>query len=96
MGSAKMREYKIALIPGDGIGPEVIESAVEVLKAYTKTKGTFDLQFTTLPWGSNYYREHVMYMPESGIESLKAYDAVLFGSVEAPGKLYLVISDPED
>lgn len=81
----KSKNYQIACIPADGIGPEVISAAVDVLKVLTDTLKTFSLEFTDLTWGSDHYKKHGRYIPEGGVESLKQYDAILFGSVGAPG-----------
>ena len=79
------RTYKIATIPGDGIGPEVISAAITVLQKLASTLGTFSLQWEHLPWSSEYYKAHGHYIPEGGLEQLKTYDAILFGSVGDPG-----------
>lgn len=79
-----MREYKIAAIPGDGIGPEVIEAGLEVLRVLERRDGGFRLSVETLPWGSDYYKKHGVMMPEDGLETLKPKDAIYFGAVGAP------------
>ena len=81
--------YKIASIPGDGIGPEVISAAITVLEKLASTLGTFSLQFEHLPWSSEYYKVHGRYIPEGGLEELRKYDAILFGSVGHPGPALL-------
>lgn len=78
--------YKIASIPADGIGPEVISAGIQVLEKVAATVGTFDFHFDHFEWGSDYYKKHGHYIPEGGLESLKKYNAILFGSVGAPGK----------
>ncbi len=77
--------YKIASIPGDGIGPEVISAAIMVLQKLASTLGKFSLQFDHLPWSSEQYKVHGRYIPEGGLEELRKYDAILFGSVGDPG-----------
>ncbi len=77
--------YNIAVIPGDGIGPEVIGAAITVLQKLASTLGTFSLQCDHLPWSSEYYKAHGRYIPEGGLEELGKYDAILFGSVGDPG-----------
>ncbi|UXO67923.1 tartrate dehydrogenase [Pantoea dispersa] len=79
-----MRNYKIAAIPADGIGPEVISAGVEVLQALTRhdEQLTFDVQ--TFDWGSDYYKQHGVMMPEDGLQMLKQFDAIYFGAVGAP------------
>ncbi|MEK6307000.1 MAG: tartrate dehydrogenase [Pantoea dispersa] len=79
-----MCNYKIAAIPADGIGPEVISAGVEVLQALTRhdEQLTFDVQ--TFDWGSDYYKQHGVMMPEDGLQTLKQFDAIYFGAVGAP------------
>lgn len=80
-----MQTYKIAVIGGDGIGPEVISEGVKVLKKVAQLDGSFEFQFTEFPWGCGYYLEHGKMMPEDGIEILSKFDAILLGAVGAPG-----------
>ncbi|WP_413676187.1 tartrate dehydrogenase [Pantoea dispersa] len=79
-----MRNYKIAAIPADGIGPEVISAGIEVLQALTRhdEQLTFDVQ--TFDWGSDYYKQHGVMMPQDGLQTLKQFDAIYFGAVGAP------------
>ena len=65
--------YKVAVIPGDGIGTEVIPSGVEVLKVLSKTESNLPIEFTEFEWGSNYYRKNGTMMPEDGVEILKNF-----------------------
>jgi tartrate dehydrogenase/decarboxylase / D-malate dehydrogenase len=76
-----MREHRIAVIPGDGIGPEVIAAGREVLEALAGREGGFSLQFEQFPWSSDYYLRHGHYIPEGGLERLRAFDAIFFGAV---------------
>jgi tartrate dehydrogenase/decarboxylase/D-malate dehydrogenase len=76
-----MKTYKIAAIPGDGIGPEVIDAGLEVLDALARRESTFELQVERFPWGSDYYKKTGRMMPEDGLERLKASDAIYFGAV---------------
>lgn len=77
--------YRIASIPGDGIGPEVISAGITVLEKLASVLGTFDLYFDHFAWSSDYYKKHGRYIPEGGLEDLKRYDAIFFGAVGAPG-----------
>lgn len=77
--------YRIASIPADGIGPEVIEAGVTVLKKLASTLQTFDLDFTNFDWSSDTYKKTGKYMPEDALTTLKKFDAILFGAVGAPG-----------
>jgi len=81
---ATMRIYRIAAIPADGIGPEVIEAGAEVLSALEKRDGTIRFDMTTFDWGSDYYKKHGVMMPDDGLEKLKPFDAIYFGAVGAP------------
>jgi tartrate dehydrogenase/decarboxylase / D-malate dehydrogenase len=79
-----MREFKIAAIPADGIGKEVIAAGLEVLDALSERDGGFRLQVESFDWGSDYYKAHGVMMPEDGREKLKQFDAIYFGAVGAP------------
>lgn len=80
-----MITYKIAVIPGDGIGPEVMKEAVRVLDTVSQLDGRFRFEFTTYPWGCEYYLKNGEMMPSDGLEILKQYDAILLGAVGYPG-----------
>ncbi|WP_417687418.1 tartrate dehydrogenase [Roseibium sp.] len=79
-----MRNYQIAAIPADGIGPEVIEAGAEVLAALGQRSGDVDFQLKFFDWGSDYYKKHGVMMPEDGLDQLKSFDAIYFGAVGAP------------
>ena len=79
-----MKSYRIAAIPGDGIGKEVIAAGVEVLTALAQRAGGFGLASETFEWGSDYYKRHGVMMPADGLAALKAFDAIYFGAVGAP------------
>ena len=79
-----MASYKLALIPGDGVGPEVIQEARKVLGALAAGTGSLSFEYSHYPWGSNYYRETGQMMPEDGLEQLRGHDAILFGAVGDP------------
>ncbi|WP_273000957.1 isocitrate/isopropylmalate family dehydrogenase, partial [Hydrogenibacillus schlegelii] len=78
------KTYRIAAIPGDGIGPEVLEIGMEVLTAAVNTLSAGRLQFDLFPWGSEYYLQHGRMMPENALEILKAYDAIYLGAIGDP------------
>ena len=80
-----MNTYKIAVIPGDGIGPEVIDEGVKVLNEVASLDGSFRFDFTYFPWGCEYYKETGRMMAENGIEELSKFDAIFLGAVGAPG-----------
>ena len=79
-----MREFSIAAIPADGIGPEVIDAGVTVLDALQKRLGDVRFNVTHFDWGSDYYRKHGVMMPADGLDKLKKFDAIYFGAVGAP------------
>ncbi|HEU0095634.1 MAG TPA: tartrate dehydrogenase [Rhizomicrobium sp.] len=79
-----MREYSIAAIPADGIGPEVIDAGTTVLEALQKRLGNVRFHVTSFDWGSDYYRKHGVMMPADGLAQLKPFDAIYFGAVGAP------------
>ncbi|KAL1982629.1 hypothetical protein VTN96DRAFT_1064 [Rasamsonia emersonii] len=76
--------YHIASIPGDGIGIEVVAAAIQVVEKLAKHLGTFDIDFTHIPWGTAYYKEHGRYVSEDALDTLRRFDATLFGAVGAP------------
>jgi tartrate dehydrogenase/decarboxylase / D-malate dehydrogenase len=79
-----MAEYNLAIIAGDGIGPEVVAEGKKVLDALVASNSGLSFRYTEFPWGSDYYREIGRMMPEDGLEQLKPYDAILFGAVGDP------------
>src|SRR6476620_1671005 len=79
-----MKTYKIAAVPGDGIGKEVIAAGIEVLNALAKRDNKFSFEFESFDWGSDYYKKHGVMMPADGGEKLKPFDAIYFGAVGAP------------
>ncbi len=75
---------EIAVIGGDGIGPEVTDAGVRVLEAAAKGEPSLELGFTSLPWGCEYYLEHGRMMPEDALETLAGHDAIFLGAVGWP------------
>src|SRR5271156_5668908 len=80
-----MRTHRIAALGGDGIGPEVVEAGLEALAVCAERDGGFALDVERFDWGSDYYRKHGVMMPADGADRLRAFDAILFGAVGAPG-----------
>jgi tartrate dehydrogenase/decarboxylase / D-malate dehydrogenase len=78
-----MRRYRIAAIPADGIGPEVIGAGLEVLEALASRAG-FALDVDQYDWGSDRYRRTGAMMPADGLAQLRGADAIYFGAVGAP------------
>lgn len=79
-----MKTYKIAAIPGDGIGTEVISAGVAVLDALAARDGGFQFATDHFDWGGDYYLKHGRMMPEDGRDQIKDHDAILFGSAGHP------------
>ncbi|WP_047154688.1 tartrate dehydrogenase [Aneurinibacillus tyrosinisolvens] len=79
-----MKHYSIAVIPGDGIGPEVMEEGLKVLKAVEVEYGGLHFACDFFAWNCEYYLRNGRMMPANGLEILKGYDAILFGAVGAP------------
>ncbi|MEO5658821.1 MAG: tartrate dehydrogenase [Polaromonas sp.] len=79
-----MKTYRIATIPGDGIGKEVVPAGQSVLQALAATQSRFSFVFTSFDWGADYYRLHGAMMPGDGLDALRGMDAILFGSAGDP------------
>jgi tartrate dehydrogenase/decarboxylase/D-malate dehydrogenase len=79
-----MKQYDIAVIPGDGIGKEVVPAALRCLEAVADIHGGLKWSFTSFPWNCEYYLEHGSMMPANGIEILKGFDQIFLGAVGMP------------
>ncbi len=77
-----MKTYRIATVPGDGIGKEVVPAGRQVMEALGG--GSFTFQFENFDWGGDYFRQHGVMMPQSGLDTLRGKDAILFGSAGDP------------
>jgi len=73
-------KYNIAILPGDGIGPEVINASLKVIRKSLKLDNIL-IKEKIYNWGSNYYKRHNLMMPDGGLEKLKKHDAIFFGAV---------------
>ncbi len=80
-----MKELNIALIPGDGIGKEVVPEAVRVLDAAAEYQGGLKLRYENFPWSCEYYQKHGRMMPADGLDRLKSFDSIFLGAVGFPG-----------
>ena len=80
-----MKTWKIAVIPGDGVGPEVVAEGMKLLKQVARMDGAFAVEDIWFPWGCEYYLKRGRMMDEDGMERLKDFDAIFLGAVGAPG-----------
>jgi tartrate dehydrogenase/decarboxylase/D-malate dehydrogenase len=78
------RPHPIAIIPGDGIGKEVISEGVKCLNTLSEITENLQFEIEYFPWGSEYYLHHGRMMPEDGLEILKKFDAIYLGAVGDP------------
>lgn len=78
-----MSKYNIAVIPGDGIGPEIVPAGGAVLDAAAEKFG-FELSYEQFPYGAGYYKKTGEFMPGDALDTLKAFDALYFGAVGLP------------
>jgi tartrate dehydrogenase/decarboxylase/D-malate dehydrogenase len=79
-----LRKYSIAVLPGDGVGPEVTTEAQKALAAAAEGEGGFGWEWREFPWGSRYYLETGKMMPDDALKTLGAFDAILLGAVGHP------------
>ncbi len=79
-----VKTYRIASIPADGIGPEVIAAGLQALEALARRDGGFTFDVTAFDWGSERYKTTGALMPEDGRDQIKDFDAIFFGAVGAP------------
>jgi tartrate dehydrogenase/decarboxylase/D-malate dehydrogenase len=79
-----MKDFHVAVIPGDGIGQEVVPAGQKVLNTIAEIHGGFRFSYDTFPWSCQYYLEHGAMMPDNGLETLKSYDVIFLGAVGYP------------
>jgi tartrate dehydrogenase/decarboxylase/D-malate dehydrogenase len=79
-----MDKFDIAVIPGDGIGNEVVPAAVRILDAAAEIHGSLSFNWTHFPWGCEYYLNNDRMMPEDGIDTLKNFNQIFLGAVGMP------------
>ncbi len=79
-----MNQYDIALIPGDGIGNEVIPAGLRVLEAAGRVTDSFKLNTHTFPWGCEYYLKTGRMMEEDGLQQLASFHSIYLGAVGYP------------
>jgi tartrate dehydrogenase/decarboxylase/D-malate dehydrogenase len=78
-----MKTYRVAVIPGDGIGPEVVPAAIRALEA-AADRSAFRLEWEHFPWGSQHYFDHGRMMPDDALERLRPFEVIFFGAVGHP------------
>lgn len=78
--------HRIAVVPGDNIGPEVVREALKVLATLDRLRYA-QCEFTEFPWGADYYLQTGLAMPENGLETLRSFDAILFGAHGDPSRI---------
>ena len=79
-----MKTYRIATVPGDGIGKEVVPAGQQVLEAIAASSNGFRFEFESFDWGGDHYRKHGVMMPDDGLNAIRDKDAILFGSAGDP------------
>ena len=82
-----MKSYRIALYPGDGIGPEVVDAAIEVVEAVQRVVGGFHLDYERFDWGMPHYDRHGRVVPEDFLTTLRGFDAIFLGALGWPARL---------
>ena len=80
-----MERVSCAVIPGDGIGPEVVAEGVKVLEAAAELDGGLAFDFTEFPWGCEYYARRQEMMPADGLDTLAGFETIFLGAVGYPG-----------
>ncbi|GAA4708151.1 tartrate dehydrogenase [Brevibacillus fulvus] len=79
-----MKKLEIAVVPGDGIGKEVVPAALKVLDTLAEVHGGLQFSFTEFPWNCEYYLQHGAMMPADGLQTLANFQAVFLGAVGNP------------
>jgi tartrate dehydrogenase/decarboxylase/D-malate dehydrogenase len=82
-----LKTYRIALYPGDGIGPEVLDAALEVVEAARHTVGGFDIQYQRFDWGMAYFDRHGQVVPDDFLTTLRGFDAIFLGAIGWPARI---------
>ncbi|CAD2075798.1 tartrate dehydrogenase [Jeotgalicoccus meleagridis] len=82
-----MKTLKIATIPGDGVGKEIMPEAVRVLEKVAEVHGGLKFEFTEFPYSCDYYLEHGVMMPDDGLDRLSQFDSIFLGAVGDASKV---------
>ncbi|MEB3103614.1 tartrate dehydrogenase [Ferviditalea candida] len=79
-----MKKFEIAVIPGDGIGQEVVPAALDVLRTIAEVHGGLKFEFAEFPWNCDYYLKNGKMMPDDGLQILQGFEAIFLGAVGNP------------
>jgi tartrate dehydrogenase/decarboxylase/D-malate dehydrogenase len=79
-----VKKIDIAVIPGDGIGKEVVPASLRVLDTLAELHGGIQFHYSSFPWSCEYYLEHGEMMPKNGVDQLKNHEAIFLGAVGYP------------
>jgi tartrate dehydrogenase/decarboxylase/D-malate dehydrogenase len=79
-----VKKFEIAVIPGDGIGKEVVPASLDVLATIADVHGGIKFSFTEFPWSCDYYMEHGKMMPDDGLQILQGFEAIFLGAIGNP------------
>ncbi|MEK3910544.1 tartrate dehydrogenase [Paenibacillus sp. FSL H7-0331] len=82
-----MKKFELAVIPGDGIGKEVVPAALEVLDTLAEVHGGISFTYTSFPWSCDYYMEHGQMIPDDGLQTLQGFEAIFLGAVGDPTRV---------
>ncbi|MGW8286526.1 MAG: isocitrate/isopropylmalate family dehydrogenase, partial [Candidatus Deferrimicrobiaceae bacterium] len=80
-----MKEIRLALIPGDGIGTETVAAGKKVLDTVAEVHGGVHFRYEEFDWSCEHYAKHGRMMPENGLDLLAQHDAIYLGAVGYPG-----------
>lgn len=80
-----MRRYRISVIPGDGVGREVVPEGLKAVRAAAEVTGSFDLETVDYPWSCQYYAETGRMMDEDALDRLRDSDSIYLGAIGFPG-----------
>src|SRR5699024_109169 len=76
-----MKKLKLAVIPGDGIGQEVVPQSLKVLEAISEIHGGLKFEYEEFPYSCDYYLKHGTMMPDEGLDKLSQFDSIFLGAV---------------
>jgi tartrate dehydrogenase/decarboxylase / D-malate dehydrogenase len=80
-----MKSYRIAVIPGDGVGVEVVPEGLRAVRRAAELTGSFEIDSAEYPWSCEYYLEHGRMMPADALDRLRDVDAIYLGAIGFPG-----------